>query len=75
LLVHWWRGTAVLGVSIGVSVVFTAISTMFNLFAMRDGALIVGRDRRSLGSDLMAMPRLIVLFVASAARSAVRAWA
>src|SRR5262245_63905753 len=35
LVVHWWRGTAVLATSIILSVVFTALSTAFNLFAMR----------------------------------------
>jgi hypothetical protein len=74
-VVHWWRGTAVLGTSIAASVLFTALSTSFNLFAMRRGALIVGRGRRSLLSDLATMPRLLVLFVATAARSLVRAWA
>jgi hypothetical protein len=74
-VVHWWRATAVLGPSILASVLFTILSTMFNLFAMRHGALIVGRERRSLRSDLAGMPRLIVLFVTTAARSVVRAWA
>jgi hypothetical protein len=74
-LVHWWRGTAVLGASITASVAFTALSTTFNLFAMRHGTLIVGRGRRSLLSDLAAMPRLMVLFVRTAARTLVRAWA
>ena len=73
-LVHWWRDTAVLGPSIVASVCLTALSTTFNLFAMRRGALIVGRDRRSLLSDLMEMPRLLVQFVATAARSLARAW-
>lgn len=74
-VVHWLRGTAVLGPSILASVLFTIVSTMFNLFAMRHGALIVGRERRSLLSDLAEMPRLIVMFVTTAARSVVRAWA
>ena len=74
-VVHWWRQTAVLGPSILASVLFTILSTTFNLFAMRRGALIVGRERRSLLSDLVEMPRLIVLFVTTAARSLVRAWA
>jgi hypothetical protein len=46
LLVHWWRGTAILDVSIAVSVVFTAVSSTFNLFAMRPGVLIIGQERR-----------------------------
>lgn len=75
LLVHWWRGTAALGTSIVASIVFTGVSTTFNLFAMRRGALVVGHGRQSLLSDLAAMPRLIVLFVGAAARSCIRAWA
>jgi len=63
LVVHWWRGTAVLGPSMLASVLFTTISTAFNLFAMRHGALMVGREGRSLLSDLAVMPRLILLFV------------
>jgi hypothetical protein len=55
--------------------VFTILSTTFNLFAMRHGALIVGRERRSLLSDLAVMPRLVVMFITTAARSVVRAWA
>jgi len=71
-VVHWWRGTAVLGPSIVASILFTVVSTTFNLFAMRRGALIVGHGRQSLRSDLAAMPRLIVLFVTTTARSVVR---
>jgi hypothetical protein len=72
-LVHWWRGTPALGASIAASVTFTALSTTFNLFAMRRGALIVGHGRRSLLADLLAMPRLVLLFVGSAARACIRA--
>jgi hypothetical protein len=74
-VVHWWRGTAALGISIAASMILTAVSTTFNLFAMRNGALIVGEGHRSLLSDLAAMPRLFVRFLLTAARSAVRAWA
>ena len=72
LLVHWARGTPALAASVSVSVIFTVVSTAFNLFAMRHGALIVGDGRRSLWVDLVAMPRLVALFVAGAARSVVR---
>jgi hypothetical protein len=72
---HWWRGTPELGVSIAASVGFTAISTSFNLFAMRRGAFVVGDGRQSLLSDLLALPRLIAQFVWAAARTCVRAWA
>jgi len=70
LLVHWLRGTPSLATSIAVSVAFTVVSTAFNLFAMRHGALIVGRGRQSIAQDLVALPRLLVLFVADLARFA-----
>jgi hypothetical protein len=63
--VHWFRGTEKLAASLTVSVVFTVISTLFNLFAMRRGVLIVGEGRGTLLADLRQIPRLIVLFVAS----------
>jgi hypothetical protein len=64
-LVHWMRGTERLADSLTLSVCFTVISTLFNLFAMRRGVLIVGEGRVSLLADLRQMPRLVVLFVAS----------
>ena len=63
LVVHWWRGTPELAASIAVSVAFTALSTSFNLFAMRRGVLVVGADGRSLWQDLRAMPGLVAAFV------------
>lgn len=75
LIVHWSRGTPELGVSMAASVVFTAMSTSFNLFAMRQGAFVVGAGRQSLIADLLALPRLIAGFVCAAARTFVRAWA
>lgn len=65
--VHWLRGTEKLAASLTVSAVFTVISTLFNLFAMRRGVLIVGEGRGSLLADLRQIPRLIVLFVGSIA--------
>jgi len=73
LAVHWARGTPALTSSIGASVAFTAVSTAFNLFAMRHGALIVGSGRRSVLEDLAAMPRLLASFIAYTVRSCVRA--
>jgi hypothetical protein len=64
-LVHWGRGTERLAASLTLSVAFTVISTLFNLFAMRRGVLIVGEGRGSLLADLRQIPRLVVLFVAS----------
>jgi hypothetical protein len=63
LLVHWMRGTQKLLPSILASMILTAVSTLFNLYVMRRGALIVGTGRRSLASDLLRLPRLLVDFV------------
>lgn len=63
-LVHWSRGTPNLALSISVSIVLTVFSTAFNLFAMREGALIVGEaDSQPLWSDLRRLPRLLWRFI------------
>ena len=61
--VHWWRGTPALAASISISVMFTVVSTAFNLFAMRRGLLIVGAGERSLWQDVREMPRTLAQFL------------
>ena len=63
LLVHWMLGTRRLVPSILCSVCFTALSTLFNFYAMRRGALVVGAGRQSLLSDLKRIPALLLDFV------------
>jgi hypothetical protein len=58
LLVHWLRGTQRLLPSIIASACLTAVSTLFNFYVMKRGALIVGHGRRSLGHDLLRLPML-----------------
>jgi hypothetical protein len=62
-LVHWVRGTQKLGASIIASMIFTAFSTLFNWYAMRRGAFIVGSGKASLRADLMRIPQLLFDFV------------
>jgi hypothetical protein len=62
-VVHWLRGTRNLTPSITASVIFTAISTLFNLYAMRRGALLVGSGHGSLREDLRRMPGLLLDFI------------
>lgn len=62
--IHFLRGTPNLARSIAASVTFTAISAMFNLYAMRRGVLIVGEDRKSLWADMRAMPQVVGSFLA-----------
>jgi hypothetical protein len=63
--VHLVRGTVKLRTSIIASVCFTAVSTLFNLYAMRHGALVTGDGQQTLSSDMKRMPRLIFGFLAS----------
>ena len=63
-LIHWARGTPNLARSIAASVIFTAISTLFNLYAMRRGVLIVGEERKTFWQDMRAMPRIVGSFLA-----------
>jgi hypothetical protein len=48
-----------------ISVMFSVLSAMFNIFAMRHGVLLVGagEETKSLGSDLKKIPKLIAEFV------------
>jgi hypothetical protein len=64
-LVHWTRGTEKLKASIIASISFTVVSTLFNLYAMRRGFMVVDEDRKSLWQDLRAMPAIVVGFVAA----------
>jgi hypothetical protein len=61
-LVHRQAGTARLGASVLVSIAFSVITTAFNLFAMRRGALIVGAGGQSLWADARRLPRLVIGF-------------
>lgn len=50
-----------------ISVLFSVISVLFNLYAMRNGVLLVGAGTatRSFGSDLKQLPRLMSEFTVS----------
>lgn len=64
LSVHLLRGTPKIKTSIIASVIFTALSTLFNLYAMRRGALLVGAGSDSVKADLKRVPRLLAGFLA-----------
>jgi hypothetical protein len=71
-VVHWVRGTPNLGLSIGTSVIFTALSTAFNLYAMRRGILVTSRNGKSLRHDLSQIPPLLLAFLLAGPREIVR---
>ena len=64
-LVHRAAGTPRLGTSMAVSIAFSVLTTAFNLFAMRRGALIVGAGERPLTEDLRRIPMLLIGFATS----------
>ena len=61
--IHLLRHTPKLAHSLVASVCFTALSTLFHLYAMRRGALTVQAGAGSLRQDLIRMPGLIVAFL------------
>lgn len=63
LAVHAWRGTPALAASIGASIAFSAVSTAFNLAAMRRGVFVVGDGQRPLWRDLCAVPFVFAAIV------------
>ena len=71
-LIHWWRRTPNLNASIGISVAFTVISTLFNLYSMRHGAMLVGKGANTLWEDLAAFPLLAWNFLLSGPRLILR---
>ena len=62
LVVHWFRGTQALGLSIGASVALTMISTAFNLHVIGHGVL-RSHGSQSLAADLRKLPRLALSFL------------
>lgn len=64
-VLHLLRGTPHIRASLIASITFTVLSTLFNLYAMRRGALIVGAGGDSVQGDLRRIPRLLGGFLAS----------
>jgi hypothetical protein len=62
-LLHWLRHTPKLRASLISSIAFTVFSTLFNIYAMRRGTLVVGDGAPSLAADFRALPRIIVTFM------------
>jgi hypothetical protein len=61
---HWIRGTPHLRLAESASVLVSAVSSLFNWYAMKRGTLLVGAEGRTFGSDLKRLPRLLLSFVA-----------
>lgn len=64
-LVHWSHRPPKLWLSFSVSVAVTILGALFNLYAMRRGAYVVGDEGRSFATDLRRTPGILAGFVAS----------
>jgi hypothetical protein len=62
LWVHWLNGTPKLAASVMASAAITVWAALFNLYAMRRGALVTGQDARPLKEDLRQLPVLVAEF-------------
>ncbi|MGB7069012.1 MAG: hypothetical protein WBD22_05915 [Pyrinomonadaceae bacterium] len=61
---HTWNGDANKGSAIIISVAFSLLSAIFNLFAMRRNALLVkDNDAQSLWQDMVKMPVIVLEFI------------
>lgn len=72
IVVHLARGTPELLASSLASASLTVLSTSFNVFAMRRGALTTGEGSQPLHRDLLRMPSLVAGFLCAPAHAARR---
>ncbi len=72
LCFHASLGTQVFRIGMIASAGFTVFSSLFNLYIMRRGTLLVGEEGKPLNEDLGALPRLALLFVISGVMNAIR---
>jgi hypothetical protein len=68
-LLHRLHGTPHLKLAEFISIGASAVSALFNWYAMRRGALLVGGEGGSFASDVRRLPRLIFSFVVSGPRA------
>ena len=68
--VHWLRGTPNLRTGVLISTAMTAIASLFNWYAMRQGTMLTGRDGKPFWSDMKRFPILIYGFVMAIPRMA-----
>jgi hypothetical protein len=61
--VHLWRGTPHRVIAVIISSVLSAVSSLFNWYAMKHGTLLVGREGKDFSYDLRRMPLLLGRFL------------
>lgn len=60
---HAWHGTPHRVIAVIISSVLSALSSLFNWYAMKQGTLLVGREGTAFTSDLSRIPVLILRFI------------
>lgn len=60
---HWSRGTPHWRIAEAVSVAVSAVSSLFNWYAMRQGTFLVGGEGKSFGADVRRIPLLLFNFL------------
>ena len=68
-VVHWIGGTPEFGPSMEASLALSTLATLFSLFAMRRGVMLVGAASRPLFDDLKQLPRLVLDFALALPRA------
>jgi hypothetical protein len=63
--VHSLRRTPRMMTSVSVSIAFSVVTILFNLYAMRRGVLVVDGGGQTLLEDFAMMPRIVAGFVAA----------
>jgi uncharacterized membrane protein len=66
--VHTWHQTPHRVIAVIISSVLSAISSLFNWYAMKQGTLLVGDEQSSFSADLRRLPLLICRFLLLAPR-------
>ncbi|MHB1020915.1 MAG: hypothetical protein ACYC46_08800 [Acidobacteriaceae bacterium] len=72
--VHFWMGTPKLMTSMVASILFAAMSSLFNWYVMRHGTLLTGGEGRTLLHDVCDLPRLLLLFLAAGPRTVLQSY-
>jgi dipeptide/tripeptide permease len=63
ILIHSLRGTPHTATGVKASMLYSCVSALFTLHAMREGAMLAGEEQTSILADLRRIPSLVVSFV------------
>ena len=70
--IHLLHGTPNARTGVLVSTAMTAIASLFNWYAMRQGAMLTGQESQSFLADLKKFPGILIRFLAAGPRALLR---